>query len=194
MSRVSPNSNFRKAMSLIPRVASLALLPGVLFAQAPMGGFGGGSAQTPPPSNTNTTITPGANLVESSSSLEMANRLFDPNSDAIDVENGTFEWKGRTFNMGSNRALRGRFERYLSNSASTDAEAYQAILDEVYHRLAVNTQGNIEENVFDAWSLLFQAAEYEIDANNSLVIANQVFNAWRVRREHYSQQLSAADM
>ena len=35
----------------------------------------------------------------------------------------------------------------------------------------------------ELWNLLFKAADYQIDGGNSLIIANQVFNAWRIRQE-----------
>ena len=40
-----------------------------------------------------------------------ADRLFNVNSDSVDLENGTMQWKGTTMNLGNTRTVRARFER-----------------------------------------------------------------------------------
>ena len=47
---------------------------------------------------------PAGGMFESKTFLEMANRVFDPSSDSLDFENGSFEWKGRT-STSQNNAL-----------------------------------------------------------------------------------------
>ena len=61
---------------------------------------------------------PTGGMFESQTFLNMANRAFDPSSDSMDFENGSFAWKGRTFNLTSQRAFRARFERFLLAFAS----------------------------------------------------------------------------
>ena len=81
---------------------------------------------------------------ESNTMLEGMDRVFDTDSDSIDFEEGSFNWKGRTFNMGDNRIMRARFERYLAAPRpSGDVEAYNALMEKISQRLQVN---NLELN------------------------------------------------
>ncbi|MEY3492375.1 MAG: hypothetical protein RL309_1503, partial [Verrucomicrobiota bacterium] len=65
----------------------------------------------------------------SSSGEAMGDRLFDVNSDSVDMENGSMQWKGKTFNLGNSRAMRMRFERYLASpAAGGDMTKYIATL------------------------------------------------------------------
>lgn len=115
-----------------------------------------------------------------------ADRLFDVNSDSVDMENGSMQWKGKTFNLGNSRLMRARFERYLqSPPASGDVEKYIKILDKIEKLLAPNAvnQSNYYSCQQEAFNLLFEAAQFEIDANNSLTIASQVKKIWTMRAE-----------
>ena len=68
-----------------------------------------------------------------------ADRLFDVNSDSVDMENGSMQWKGKTFNLGNSRLMRARFERYLQTpQTSDDVEKYIKILDKIEKILAPN--------------------------------------------------------
>ena len=55
---------------------------------------------------------PTGGMFESNTFLEMANRVFDPSSDSLDFENGSFDWKGKSFKLSEQRAFRSRFERF----------------------------------------------------------------------------------
>jgi hypothetical protein len=115
-----------------------------------------------------------------------ADRLFDVNSDSVDMENGSMQWKGKTFNLGNSRLMRARFERYLqSPPASGDVEKYIKILDKIEKLLAPNAvnQSNYYSCQQEAFNLLFEAAQFEMDANNSLTIASQVKKIWTMRAE-----------
>jgi hypothetical protein len=115
-----------------------------------------------------------------------ADRLFDVNSDSVDMENGSMQWKGKTFNLGNSRLMRARFERYLqSPPASGDVEKYVKILDKIEKILAPNAvnQSNYYTCQQEAFNLLFEAAQFEMDANNSLTIASQVKKIWTMRAE-----------
>ncbi|MEI7602983.1 MAG: hypothetical protein WCJ77_04930 [Opitutae bacterium] len=115
-----------------------------------------------------------------------ADRLFDVNSDSVDMENGSMQWKGKTFNLGNARLMRARFERYLqSPPASGDVEKYVKILDKIEKILAPNAinQSNYYTSQQEAFNLLFEAAQYEMDANNSLTIASQIKKIWTMRAE-----------
>jgi len=157
------------------------------------GPAGGGSMDGAPGAGAQ--VTGGSGIFESRTAENFADRIFDVDSDSVDFEAGTLNWKGRTFNLGNNRVLRARFERYLAAPAHREGEAaYQAILDRVLELLSVRSEADTEDRVFEAWNLLFRAAEHRADAGNSLVIANQVYNAWRVRAERERDRLTVAEL
>lgn len=133
--------------------------------------------------------------VESQTLLAIIDRVFDTESDAVDFEEGSFNWKGRTFQFGDGRAMRSRFIRYLNTPvADMDTRVYLALMEDIRGRLSVARQ---EENaqladpwrpLVAAWKLLHQAAEHEIDGGNSLVIANVVYDHWRDREMFRNEQ------
>lgn len=185
------------------------LIPLFLDAQAPPPNpFGGQSmggsnvapapAPTSAPDNTNTmNVTPLPSLIEGETAENFADRAFDTNSDSVDFEEGTLNWKGRTFNIGSSRVARARFERYLASPRiSDDDEIYLGILGRVSELLSLAGEADMKDSeqlndeIFQAWKLLFVAGRYELDNGTSLVVANQVYNIWRVRDEN--QNISKA--
>lgn len=123
-----------------------------------------------------------ANL-ESNTLLKIIDKAFDTDSDAFNPEDGTLTWKGHTYNLGQMRVFRARFERYLAQPESIDSEVYRGVLDEVFSLLSTRGGETGTENVRKAWQLLYRASNYEADAGASLAIANQIFNAWRIRDE-----------
>ncbi|MGJ3244131.1 MAG: hypothetical protein ACFE0O_14395 [Opitutales bacterium] len=172
-----------QSFSLLGRPCLVGLgiaLAGPALAQAPLPGSGSGGGGGGPGI---VATGPGGGM-ESNTLLELTSRVFDTESDSIDLENGTFNWKGRLFTLGQNRAVRARFDRYLAMpEPEEDAQAYQALLDEIFAMLSVGQDGRLRD-LDGAWQQLFQAADYtQLDGGNSLVVANQVFNAWRVRDE-----------
>ncbi len=123
-------------------------------------------------------------IFESSTAERFADRIFDVKTDSIDT-NGNLRWKGKTFSVGDSRIVRARFERYLSMPANLgDYENYRSILAEIEAQLAANNDNLTLENIKYAWSRLFDAAEYQIDGDSSLVIANLVYLSWRMRDEY----------
>ncbi|MEY4132919.1 MAG: hypothetical protein RLZ85_667 [Verrucomicrobiota bacterium] len=144
-----------------------------------------GFAQAPPPGATvNTSGTAGD--YKSSTAEGGADRIFNVNSDSVDMENGTMQWKGTTMNLGNSRAVRARFERYLAAPTDNgDIKRYVALLDQIQLLLSpqVLTQDNYYRNQQEAFNLLFKAAEFEIDGNSSLTIASQVQKIWVMKQE-----------
>lgn len=144
-----------------------------------------GFAQAPPPGATvNTGGTAGD--YKSSTAEGGADRIFNVNSDSVDMENGTMQWKGTTMNLGNSRAVRARFERYLAAPTDNgDMKRYVAILDQVQQLLSpqVLTADNYYRNQQEAFNLLFKAAEFDIDGNSSLTIASQVQKIWVMKQE-----------
>jgi hypothetical protein len=144
-----------------------------------------GFAQAPPPGATvNSSGTAGD--YKSSTAEGGADRIFNVNSDSVDMENGTMQWKGTTMNLGNSRAVRARFERYLAAPTDNgDIKRYVAILDQIQLLLSpqVLTQDNYYRNQQEAFNLLFKAAEFDIDGNSSLTIASQVQKIWVMKQE-----------
>jgi hypothetical protein len=144
-----------------------------------------GFAQAPPPGGTvNTGGTAGD--YKSSTAEGGADRIFNVNSDSVDMENGSMQWKGTTMNLGNARAVRARFERFLAAPTdSGDMKRYVAILDQIQFLLSAQSinQENYYRNQQEAFNLLFKAAEFDIDANNSLTIASQVQKVWVMKQE-----------
>lgn len=122
---------------------------------------------------------------ESATAERFADKIFDVKSDSIDP-NGNIKWKGKTFSVGDSPLVRARFERYLAMPASSKLKEYEAILAEITAQLAANNDNISQENIKYAWNRLFDAAEYDIDGNSSLVIANLVYLSWRMRTAYNS--------
>lgn len=125
---------------------------------------------------------PTSGIFESSTFLEMSNRVFNPSSDSMDFENGSFEWKGKTFNLSEQRVFRSRFERFLLASPTEEEERYAQLMADIIERLSA-ANDNSDDAILDTWELLFRASEFDLDGGNSTIVANQVFNAWRIRKE-----------
>ncbi len=102
---------------------------------------------------------------------------------SFDPANEMITWDGKTWNVNNNRLFEARFEKYLNIAAETDEEdaKYNAILAELLNLLSAN---NVTPTSLDrAFELLPQASEYRRDAGLGDTIANQVYSAWRARRE-----------
>jgi hypothetical protein len=183
-----------------PRLALLfaAFAAGPLIAQTPA---------TPPAPTGSSAPTAGARTaadnamnvlgtgnLESNTLLQIINKAFDTDSDAFNPENGTLTWKGHTYNVGQMRAFRARFERYLAQPESIDNDVYRAIMNEVFALLSTRTGDAGGENTKKAWQLLYRAAEYDIDGGASLSVANQVFNAWRIRDERDALSVTQSEL
>ena len=129
--------------------------------------------------------TPSMGIFESSFMENFSDKVFDVNSDSFDLDNGSVNWKGKTFNIGNSRVVRARFERYLSMPVdSQNLGNYKNILNEISAALAANNDDISSESIRAAWGRLFDAAEYEIDGDSSLIIANLVYLSWRMRDEY----------
>lgn len=184
MSRIFKNTRRRFAS------AGTVFLGALLLSAAPLPAEENAAKEAPAPPAQDSSPERQGGLFESNTFLEMADRVFDSQSDSFDPEEGEMTWKGRTFQIGSNRLFKSRFERYL-NSPTTDLDQYrqyQNLLDEVFERLSTRRRGGNDEDLEEAWLMLFEAGAFEADAGNSLVIANLVYNAWRIRDEHRSNQ------
>ena len=134
-----------------------------------------------------------ANL-ESNTLLKVIDKAFDTDSDAFNPEDGTLTYKGHTYNLGQMRVFRARFERYLAQPESLDNDIYRAILNEIFSLLSTRGGEVSGETTRKAWQLLYRASEYEADGGASLAVANQVFNAWRIRDERDALAVTSAEL
>ncbi len=174
--------------------ALLACGLGSLEAQGVMGVPVGYQAQQPGAQGAQANMSgPAGGMLESNTFLEMSNRVFNPDSDSMDFENGSFEWKGRRFNLTNQRAFRARFERFLLASPTEDEARYAALMDDILERLSV-ANDNSDDTIIETWSLLFRASDFAADGGNSTIVANQVFNAWRIRKESRGTALSQREL
>ena len=155
-----------------------------------------GFAQAPPPgANVNSGGTAGD--YKSSTAEGGADRVFNVNSDSVDMENGTMQWKGTTMNLGNSRAVRARFERYLAAPTDNgDMKRYVAVLDQIQLLLSPQSinQENYYRNQQEAFNLLFKAAEFDIDGNSSLTIASQVQKVWAMKQEFRQIEINKAQL
>jgi hypothetical protein len=169
----------------------LLLLAGASLAQAQTSPAAAGAADkaaanrtdSKPAATESLTRAVNVNSLESGTLLQVINQAFNTNSDSINPENGTMNWKGHSYDLGQFRVFRGRFERYLSLPATRDQDLYTATLDEIFKLLSTRTANGSQDGVVEAWKLLYRAAEFDADGGNSLGVANQIFNAWRIRDE-----------
>ena len=185
---------------------SFFLLTAALWGQGvlPGGGNGGGSPfgrpqnQTPAQPAPQTAPAAGTSGNYSSTTTEgLVDRLFDVNSDSVDRENGSLQWKGRTFNLGNSRVMRARLERYLAAPAPEgDLQRYEEIMRQIDRLLSprVLNQDNATANFQEAWNLLFEAGQFEVDAENCLTIASLVDKTIRIRSESKSLQVDLRQM
>ena len=122
---------------------------------------------------------------ESKTSENLVDRLFDVNKDSFDLENGSYNWKGKTFNIGNTRVVRARFEKYLSTPVPEQSyKDYKRILDEITSALSASNDNLDDDVIRYEWKRLFDAAEYDIDGNFCMLIANNVYATWRMRSEY----------
>jgi hypothetical protein len=134
------------------------------------------------------------NSLESGTLLQIISQAFDTNSDSINPEDGTMNWKGHSYDLGQFRVFRGRFERYLSLPETRDQDVYAATLEEIFKLLSTRTANGSQESVVEAWKLLYRASEYDADGGNSLGVANQIFNAWRIRDEKQAFSVTQTEL
>ncbi|MDR2983177.1 MAG: hypothetical protein LBV12_13175 [Puniceicoccales bacterium] len=129
----------------------------------------------------------------SSTSEGMVDRLFDVNSDSVDMENGSVQWKGRTFNLGNSRVMRARLDRYFSSPPPNgDAKRYEEVINRIEQLLSPQniTRSNYEASFQEAWNLLFEAGKYDGDAENCLTIASLVLKTTQMRDEMKGLQMT----
>ncbi len=159
------------------------------------GGNSGGAAAAGHPQSTSASVNaPSGGLFESATSERMADRIFDTNKDSLDFENGTLNWKGKTFNVGNSRLVRARFERYLSMPATDqNFDKYKSIIDDISASLSAENDRLPDAALRAAWDRLFDAAQYDVDGGSSITIANLVYQSWRMLNEFKTAKREEAE-
>ncbi|MFQ3671469.1 MAG: hypothetical protein SNJ84_08420 [Verrucomicrobiia bacterium] len=108
----------------------------------------------------------------------------------LDPATGLASWDGKAWNVNNNRLFRARLEKYLNAPESDEEEKkYWALLDQIYTMLDPGRSGH--RNVDQAWSLLRDAARFDIDAGISHRIADAVYAVWAAKGEQ--QRLDRAN-
>ena len=154
-----------------------------------------GMAQTPAVPVTQATPAPETVLkvpTPTTNNLDFLNpdKLVNPKDGTmVDPDAGTLTWKGKTFDIGTSRLFRARFERYLNLNQSDilrQAE-YRVLIDDVLRLLSPQVlndpKTNLDKNIQEAYTKLYKAAEYPVDGGTSKVLAHMIFNTWRLRDE-----------
>jgi len=110
--------------------------------------------------------------------------FLDPGSEII-------QWDGKNWNINNNRVFEARFEKFLNApEATTESDRdYNRILSEIMDKLAPNKI--TPKSTDEAFQLLPQASQFDIDARLCDAIANQVYAAWLAKRS--GERLSAAN-
>ena len=159
------------------------------------GGNSGGAAAAGHPQSTSASVNaPSGGFFESATSERMADRIFDTNKDSLDFENGTLNWKGKTFNVGNSRLVRARFERYLSMPATDqNFDKYKSIIDDISASLSAENDRLPDAALRATWDKLFDAAQYDVDGGSSITIANLVYQSWRMRNEFKTAKQEEAE-
>lgn len=132
--------------------------------------------------------------IDSGTFERTSDKIFDFNSDSLNLEDGTLNWKGKTFQIGNSRVVRARFERYLAlDFSGENFQNYQKILSEISSILAANNADISSDAIKTAWSKLYDAAEYDIDGGASITVANTVYQTWRMRGEFKNFKVSEVE-
>ncbi len=110
--------------------------------------------------------------------------FLDPGSEIV-------QWDGKSWNINNNRIFEARFEKFLNAPAATSESDrdYNAILKAIIDKLAPGTV--TPKGTDEAFRLLPQASQFDIDARLCDGIANQVYAAWLAKRSN--ERLVAAN-
>ncbi|MBS1485600.1 MAG: hypothetical protein HP060_02245 [Opitutales bacterium] len=146
------------------------------------------------PASQTVSVSPAGGSMDSGTFERTMDKIFDFNSDSINLEDGTLNWKGKTFEIGNSKVVKARFERYLAmDLRDQNFENYQKILREITSMLYSNNDDLSDEVIRAAWNKLYDAAEYDIDNDGCIAIANNVFQTWRMRNEFKRYRISETD-
>ena len=127
--------------------------------------------------------TPTPAVVPASSSQSSGNNFLGKDVPFVDPGSEVLSWDGKQWNINNNRLFGARFEKYLNAEAETGADAakYRQIIATILAKLSPY---QINPATLDeAFRLLPQASNFDIDANLSDALASSVYSVWQARRE-----------
>jgi hypothetical protein len=127
---------------------------------------------------------PASSPAEGSKFLGKDFPLFDPANDIV-------AWDGHSWNLNNNRIFEARFEKFLNAPEETNAQSqqYQAILRTILDKLSSENMST--RNVDEAFRLLPQGSNFDIDAHLCDALADAVYSVWRA--QDASQRLVRAN-
>jgi hypothetical protein len=127
---------------------------------------------------------PASSPAEGSKFLGKDVPLFDPANDIV-------AWDGHSWNLNNNRIFEARFEKFLNAPEETNAQSqqYQAILRTILDKLSPENMST--RNVDEAFRLLPQGSNFDIDAHLCDALADAVYSVWRA--QDASQRLARAN-
>ena len=104
---------------------------------------------------------------------------------AFNLQEGAMNWRGTQFNLGDAEMAQARFERYLNAPPLTteDDLTYDELLTRISRRLIGEGGGANPQRVSEAWRMLYQAAEFPMDAGLSGTLADRVVSFWQTNRK-----------
>jgi hypothetical protein len=171
-----------KTLALFLLTASLAFCSAATPTTAP--------ATSAPAENAKTIDNTVVNIIPQGDGLDLFNpskQLNPEDGTMLDTDTGVFTWKGKSFDLGSSRAFRARFERFLNlNENDYDQQlAYRKLMNEVLDLLSpINLENSkANDNVTVAYNKLYEASNYPQDGGVSKVLAHMLYNTWRLRDE-----------
>ncbi len=164
--------------SLPPSLTAISFLLGAfaLSAQVPDAPAPANVQPAPPPAAPPASGSGNAGKGDGNNFLGKDAPMLDPGSEVL-------SWDGKHWNINNNRIFSARFEKYLNSEAETGADAarYRQIITTILARLSPY---QINPATLDeAFRLLPQASNFEIDANLSDALASSVYSVWQARRE-----------
>ncbi len=162
------------------KIVCIVLLGGSAVAQVP-------DAQPAPASTQPSSQQPSQGEKKSGGSSSFLGNdipFFDPGSDIV-------QWNGKSWNVNNNRIFEARFEKFLNAPEATteNDRSYNQILTQIMDKLAPNNLS--AKSTDEAFQLLPQASQFDIDARLCDAIANQVYAAWLAKRSN--ARLTAAN-
>ena len=163
-----------KRLLLLP-VVFLCWRPAILPAQVP---DAPAPAPAAPPAS-----APAAAAPASTGGQTGGNNFLGKDVPFLDPGSEVLSWDGKHWNINDNRLFSARFEKFLNSEAETGADAakYRQIITTILARLSPY---QINPATLDeAFRLLPQASNFEIDANLSDALASSVYSVWQARRE-----------
>lgn len=168
---------------MIRRLAILvAIVPATSLAQVP----DAAPAQQPAPAQQS-----GGEGSSSSSKPAGGSSFLGKDVPFLDPGSEIVQWDGKSWNINNNRIFEARFEKFLNapEETSESDRDYNAILKSIMDKLAPGTV--TPKGMDEAFRLLPQASQFDVDARLCDAIANQVYASWLAKRSN--ERLLAAN-